>query len=174
IVSPMLLTPPETDLDMCFKFHYSSGSQHAGILSVLIWYPMDNSQEKVWKINLYGNNWKEAMMPLQPSSTNFLLVIQAEVWDAREGFIALDKLTLEQEICQYMPPGAKPQNAENRNTNTLTFLQSEAIINCSFEDNEHPICGFEQVDNGATWLRINGSDTPTDLQPDIDHTMKNS
>ncbi|KAG0714144.1 MAM and LDL-receptor class A domain-containing protein 1 [Chionoecetes opilio] len=109
---------------------------------------------------------------------NYALVMQGEVWDGREGYLALKDFHLTEPefmYCSLVPESATPESPSILPPATILplLVDPKSSLDCDFENASHPSCGFIDEGEVGYWLRVNASSPPNVYNPIIDNTFKN-
>ncbi|XP_037797166.1 MAM and LDL-receptor class A domain-containing protein 2-like [Penaeus monodon] len=178
--SPTIVSDGITQ-EVCFKFSFAASSEHAGKLSVLMVDVGEVSEQVLWELYMTGDyadsTWHEARVLVRSPPKNYLLVMQADSWDGREGYIAVNSFVTDIQFCALTPPDAAPSQIPPSSlppeTTTPEPVLPLAPLKCDFEDAEKPLCDFLQ-DSGeydGLWNRVDASSPPSPLHPGVDHTL---
>ncbi|KAK7069139.1 hypothetical protein SK128_025178 [Halocaridina rubra] len=179
ITSPMISRDPFAPY-YCFRFSFTSSVEHSGILSVLY---KDNTwnatESKLFELLVTSefatSKWIRATVPVEDIvEENFLLALQANSWDGREGYIAIRDVSLVKEVCHLLPSAAEPKPMTTLSPGTTTIVPPlvNVILACDFENASAPLCDFKQDigGNDGIWTRYNAATPPTPMHPSSDHT----
>ncbi|KAG0730111.1 MAM and LDL-receptor class A domain-containing protein 1 [Chionoecetes opilio] len=181
LVSPTL-TRTYMTTSICFNFNFAACCEHGGILSVIMVDIGNNNETLLWQLPItrdYAESqWQLGRVEIKNPPENYALVMQGEVWDGREGYLALKDFHLtesEYTHCSLVPESATPEPPSILPPATILplLVDPKSSLDCDFEDASHPSCGFIDEGDVGYWLRVNASSPPNVFNPIIDNTLKN-